>query len=172
MLGGRSSSRRSEFHVLVRGESKMVPVCENLAVSEAEKALERRSSAGATIKQAKRGSCFYPGQPRQCFRCGSRRHLASKTLTTRCVHCVGPMATSVRSAIRSAVICVHPWATHTASAQMFGTILSRLVPGGEGAHWERSDRAGSEDGSSRGDEAGKGMLWRQQKGEWRDRLRK
>ncbi|XP_018103690.1 complex III assembly factor LYRM7 isoform X2 [Xenopus laevis] len=51
MLGGRSSSRRSEFHVLVRGESKMVPVCENLAVSEAEKALERRSSAGATIKQ-------------------------------------------------------------------------------------------------------------------------
>ncbi|OCU02173.1 hypothetical protein XELAEV_18007934mg [Xenopus laevis] len=35
-------------------ESKMVPVCENLAVSEAEKALERRSSAGATIKQPMR----------------------------------------------------------------------------------------------------------------------
>ncbi|XP_041418518.1 uncharacterized protein LOC121393607 [Xenopus laevis] len=34
-----------------------------------------------------RGVCFYPGQPRQCYKCGSRRHLAGDCTIKMCTLC-------------------------------------------------------------------------------------
>uniref|UniRef100_A0A6I8RNS8 CCHC-type domain-containing protein n=1 Tax=Xenopus tropicalis TaxID=8364 RepID=A0A6I8RNS8_XENTR len=34
-----------------------------------------------------RGVCFYPGQPKQCFKCGSKRHLANDCTLKVCALC-------------------------------------------------------------------------------------
>ncbi|OCT79750.1 hypothetical protein XELAEV_18026560mg [Xenopus laevis] len=44
----------------------------------------RMESPNSFFIGRERGVCFYPGQPRQCFKCGSNRHLAINCETKDC----------------------------------------------------------------------------------------